>query len=93
MLTIACNSVSAVAALVAAYLWWKASRLTVSPDRRPNADGSYSASITYTDDSGREVDPFETAIQNGRLNAKAAMAAAIAALAQGAGLAFSLLQI
>jgi hypothetical protein len=82
------NIASALAAFAAAALWWRASRVMVAPDRKPQPDGWYPASITV-DVNGKEIDPFATAIRGSQLNAYAAVAAAVAALSQGLALVFA----
>ena len=76
------NWLSAISALIAAYLWYRASTVTVPPLTAPATGGWQPAQIIVTS-KGVDQDPFLTAARSSKLNARAAMAAAIAALLQG----------
>ena len=73
------SGLSAVAAFVAAVLWWRASTLLVVPDQTPDASGWIPASIT--DETGS--DPLASAREGSRWNAWAAIVAGVAAALQG----------
>ena len=75
------NGVSAVAAFTAAFLWWKASRVSVPPEQHGSLP-----QLTITALDGTRMNPFATALESSRLNARAAIAAAVAALFQAVAL-------
>ncbi len=81
MLPTIINWLSALAALVAAFLWYRASVVSVPPASSPTT-GWAPAQITVSNGTNRE-DPFATARASSRLNARAAIAAAVAAFLQG----------
>lgn len=80
------NIAAAVAALVAAGLWWKASTVVVRPTEETDRDGWQSAQITVDHESTGPFDPFLTGIKQSQMNKWAAIAASLAALLQGIGL-------
>ena len=69
---------AAIAAFVAAVLWWRASRVVVAPGPQ-----SFGLAVGLP---GGPMDVIGTAQASARLNAQAAAAAAVAALLQGIGL-------
>jgi len=80
------NVVSAIAAFIAAILWYKASTVIVRPTNRDNGAEFSNAQITVIDDKLGHFDPFETGIAQSKWNKYAAMAASAAAFLQGVGL-------
>lgn len=80
------NLLSAIAALVAAGLWWKASAVIVRPTEKIGRDGWTSAQITVEHESTGPFDPFLTNIKQSQMNRYAAMAASLAAFLQSVGL-------
>jgi hypothetical protein len=83
------NGLSALAAFVAAYRWWVASKLTdfEAAGRMPDHE---TQQYMYVEVAGRKVDLFATVIEGATLNARAARAAFIAAGLQGLSVLFSL---
>ena len=81
MLPTIINWLSAVAALVAAFLWYRSSIVSVPPASPPKT-GWAPAQITVSNGVDSE-DPFATAKASSKLNARAAIAAAVAAFLQG----------
>lgn len=77
---VAINAVSAVAAFVAALLWWVSARRVVGP----NYDGGPTGSqLVLVDSKGNEFDPAATLFAQSRWSAWAAIAAGVAAGCQG----------
>ena len=72
--------VAAVAALVAAVLWWYASTAIVAPNRAAEAAGAFAFDVILSD--GKEINVVETMPLGSKWNGWAAMAAAVAALFQ-----------
>ena len=81
-LKIACNVISALAAIAAAALWYRSATVTVphDPDKR-DEDGTYPASISVNG-----TDFLYTAVEQTRWNRLAAIAASVAALTQAVAL-------
>lgn len=75
------NIVSAVAAMVAAGLWFRSTLVKVSLSEKPDENGWISASIT-----SEGADVIATAKRQNLWNRYAAFAASVAALAQGISL-------
>jgi hypothetical protein len=82
MLSTILNGVSAITAFFAAAYWLRASIVSVSPEDTPPGVAVFSVE----DKNGKVSNPFATALKSSRLNARAAMFAAFAALSQGAAL-------
>jgi hypothetical protein len=80
------NILSALSAFVAAGFWWKASRAKMRPNRTPDSDDWTPGGITSAFQDGSELDPIATMWAGAELNARAAVAAAIAAVLQGAAI-------
>lgn len=80
------NVVAAIAALVAAVLWYRASVVVVRPSESVDRDGWVSAQITVEHEGTGPFDPFLTGIEQSRMNKWAALAASIAALLQAIAL-------
>lgn len=80
------NIAAAIAALIAAGLWYRASAAIVRPADDKDAARWKSAQVTIDHESTGEFDPFATAIEQSRVNKQAALAAAVAAFLQGVGL-------
>ena len=81
MLPTIINWLSALAAMVAAGLWYRASVVSVPPAPSPTT-GWAPAEITVSNGTSSE-DPFATARASSRLNARAAIVASAAAFLQG----------
>lgn len=86
------NIISAIAALVAAYFWWQTSKVRVISDyiKPLNEDVTYlnfmgARGPILIEPDGTRIDITATAVAQNRLNAKAALAAGIAAAAQVLG--------
>lgn len=77
------NMVAAVAALIAAVLWYRASVVIVRPQESQDRDGWESAQLIVEHEKTGPFDPFLTNIEQSRLNKWAAAAASVAALLQG----------
>ena len=85
-LKLALNFAAAVAAFLAAALWWFASIATVDPKEVIDAHGMTAAQITATTPKGKHYDPIKTALRQGEINKWAAISAGISAFLQGVGL-------
>lgn len=78
------NITSAVAAFIAALLWFLSTRVEVEHvDPPADENGLIGASLSIQYDNGKLVDPFATGMKQARWNRWAASAASIAALCQG----------
>lgn len=75
------NIVAAIAAFIAAAMWYRASVAIVRPTK--DRGGWESAQITVEHKTTGEFDPFLTGIEQSRLNKWGALSASIAALIQG----------
>ena len=71
MLSTIANGVSAIAALAAAALWWRASTISVPPEPNPNVPN------LYVPVNGTAMNFFATPVKSSKLNAQAASAAAV----------------
>lgn len=80
------NVTAAIAAFLAAGLWWYASFTVVRPSYGKDRDGWKSAQVVIEHESTGPFDPFLTGIQQSRFNKWAAIAAGASALMQGIGL-------
>lgn len=80
------NGGAALAAFVAAGLWWYASIAIVRPSNSVGRDGWSSAQITVEHESTGQFDPFLTNVKQANINKWAAIAAGFAAMLQGASL-------
>jgi hypothetical protein len=86
------NWAAAIAALIAAALWFWASRVRVAPaEEKP--DEWNDAAVLYIDKRGRASDAIETAAVQSWWNAWAATAAGIAAASQAILLALKALHL
>lgn len=79
------TALAALAAIVAAFLWYKASAAEVPHD--PDRSGDKSAVVLYNDD--HRWDLIRTAELQTKWNKRAALAASLAALLQAISLAIS----
>jgi hypothetical protein len=75
------NIISAIAAILAAFLWFKSTLVKIPPSENPGEDGLIDASITS---EGSDV--IATGKRQKLWNRYAALAASAAALAQGISL-------
>ncbi|CAG1770639.1 hypothetical protein [Geobacter sp.] len=80
---IAINAISAIAAMVAAFLWYKASVVTVKPAEE-GVEGDFM--ITDEDSNNEPYDVIKTGKEQARWNKYAAIAASVAAIFQSVGL-------
>lgn len=72
------NVVSAVGTLLAAFFWFRSATVSLPAEDRPDENGMIQGSVSING-----VDVSRTFIAQGKLGKKGAMAAALAALAQG----------
>ncbi|WP_155625988.1 hypothetical protein [Burkholderia vietnamiensis] len=78
------NIVSAIAAFVAAVLWFWSTRVEVEHvDPPADENGLIPGSVALQSASGKLVNPFATGLEQARWNRWAALAASAAALCQG----------
>jgi len=80
------NTLSAIAAIVAAILWYKASVVVVRPLEERDQDGMTTLQLTINHKSTGDIDPFLTNIEQSKWSKWASIAASIAALLQAVGL-------
>ena len=77
------NTVSFVAAMLAALFWYRSARVEVPYDHeRVDQYGMKGGGIIIEHSDGRQIDPFETAAKANQWNARAAICAAVAAFFQ-----------
>lgn len=77
------NVVSAIAALIAAALWFWSTRVQVEYEEPEPVNGWHGASLTVESSEGKRIDPWQTGVAQAKWNRWAAMAASVAALCQG----------
>lgn len=76
------NVLSALAAFIAAGLWFWSTQVTVEYRKTKKNEDWTGVSVNYGD--GREIDPFATGLAQAHWNRYAAIAAGFAAFLQGA---------
>ncbi|MFZ6755368.1 hypothetical protein ACO0KY_18570 [Undibacterium sp. Dicai25W] len=76
------NGASIFVGLFAAFLWWKASIVTLPIEDRLDSNGWADAQISIKSETGEHIDPFRTATEQSKWNKWAAQASALAAFFQ-----------